>query len=118
MDANIPDFSHLPVTIRRWKFAKRQSIEIDRDFVKVTEKGLDAVNWDEPVLAFTGVVLRRDSGFVWSQYPGPPAFRVMLVHPDPSKTVLLHVTHVEEVARAAWQDAGRKLGLTTLDQTV
>ena len=56
----IPDFSRLPVTIHRWKLGKRQTIEISRDLVRVTEKGLHASKWDEPVSAFKGILRRRD----------------------------------------------------------
>ena len=91
MAADIPDFSHLPVTIRRWKFATRQSIEIDRDFVKVTEKGLFWANWEEPLSAFIGVLRRTETEVRGGgQYSQPVTVHfVELVHPSPAKTLRL-----------------------------
>ncbi len=119
MAADIPDFSHLPVTIRRWKFTKRQSIEIDRDFVKVTEKGLFATNWKEPLSAFLGVV----GGTVQeSRVACGPEGRTItvhvlnLVHPDRTKNVRLYKAGEDEEIRALWKEAARALDLPALDE--
>ncbi|NIO21162.1 MAG: hypothetical protein GTN76_10580 [Candidatus Aenigmarchaeota archaeon] len=85
----IPDITYLLVTIRRLKFGKRQTIEIHCDLVRVTEKGLFATKWSEPVSAFKGVLLRKiqRGGGKYSFW----VHAVELVHPDKDKTLLLAI---------------------------
>ncbi|MFX0201335.1 MAG: hypothetical protein ACFFCW_34910 [Candidatus Hodarchaeota archaeon] len=112
----IPDFSHLPVTIRRLKLGKRQSIEIHRDLVRVTEKGLFATKWNEPVSAFKGVLLRQIVGG-GGQY-AHVAHLVELVHPDKDKTLRLYKSLRVEEVRKLREDAACALDLPLLDETV
>ena len=119
MTKEVPDFSHLPVTIRRWKLGKRQTIEIHRDFVRFTERGLFARNWEEPLSAFEGVLCRtateaRGGGVevtIWV-----PVHLVELVHPDTKKTLRLYKTNEEEGIRKLWEDAAKALDLPALDE--
>jgi hypothetical protein len=112
----IPDFSRLPVTIRRWKFGKRRTIEISRDLVKVRETGLFASKWTEPVSAFKGILRRAkeedrgEGGVVMVHF-------VELVHPDRKKTIRLYKADKEEGIRTLWKDAAHALHLTALDET-
>lgn len=121
----IPDFSRLPVTIHRWKLGKRQTIEISRDLVRVTEKGLHASKWDEPVSAFKGILRRRDE----ETQSGPAAMGfgggikvtvhlVELVHPDRRKTIRLYKADTEKDIKKLWKDAARALHLSALDETI
>ncbi len=118
----IPDFSRLPVTIQRWKLGKRQTIEISRDLVRVTEKGLYASNWDEPVSAFKGILRRTDEETRAGGGPEGGSMKVTvhlveLVHPDRRKTIRLYEADTEEDIRKLWKDAARALHLSALDET-
>ena len=113
MAKDMPDFSRLPVTIRRRKLGKRQTIEIHRDFVKVTEKGLFATNWEEPVAAFEGVLRRRDrEPRRGGRYA--PVHLVELVHPNTTKTLRLYKAEKKEGIHKLWEDAARALDLPAL----
>ncbi len=112
----IPDFSHLPVTIRRLKFGKRQTIEIHRDLVRVTEKGLFTTNWNEPVSAFIGVLPRKIIALGGEQSPDF-LHLVELVHPDKDKNLLLYKTPGKKRMRKLWEDAACALDLALLEET-
>lgn len=116
-----PDFSRLPVTIHSWKLAKRQTIKISHDFVRVTEKGLNASKWEEPVSAFRGILRRTDEE---TQGVGPQGeggkvtvHLVELDHPDRRKTIRLYKSESGEDIRKLWKDAARALHLAALDET-
>jgi hypothetical protein len=112
----IPDFSYLPVTIRRLKFGKRQTIEIQRDLVRVTEKGLFATKWSEPVSAFKGVLV-REIMVGGGRYSSPHVCHLIeLVHPDKDKTLLLYKTTREEEMHKLREDAACALDLPLLDK--
>ncbi len=117
MAKDMPDFSHLPVTIRRWKIGKRQTIEIDRDFVRVTEKGLAAANWAVSTSAFKGVLRRTDAETPGGWAREVTVHLVELAHPDPTKTLRLYKHDEEKGTRKLWVDAARALGLPALDET-
>ena len=125
MAKDMPDFSHLPVTIR----SGGRTIEIGRDFVRVTETGLlGGEHWEEPLSAFTGILRRTDAvggGDIYSN-----VHLVELVHPDTKKTLQLYQADAEEGIRKLWKktdaeegihnlwkDAARALNLPALDET-
>ena len=111
MDTDIPDFSHLPVTIRRWKFVKRQTIEIERGLVRVTEKGLGATKWEEPLSRFRCIRLRTKFSLGGEAGHGGTYYRIELEHPVPRKTVMLCEITKEEKARKIWKDAALRFNL-------
>lgn len=116
----IPDFSHLPVTIRRWKLPKRQTIEIHRGVTRVTEKGLFGTKWNEPISAFKGVLRRKDARSQPTMEGGCPVtcHLVELVHPHKDKTLLVHEATKEGGIRKLWHDAACALDLPALDETL
>ena len=119
MAKEMPDFSHLPVSISRWKLGKHRIIKVHPDFVKVTEQGLNARNWEEPVSAFEGVLRRRDTE---TRGSGQHSYTVTvhlveLIHPDEKKTLRLYKADEEEGIRKLWEDAARALNLPALDET-
>lgn len=119
MAMKIPDFSHLPVTVRRWKLGKRQTIEIHRDLVRVTEKGLFATKWDEPVSAFEGVLRRKDTQITGGEHVSMVTYYLVeLVHPDTKKTLRLYQANKEVGIRKLWKDVACALDLPALDETV
>ena len=117
-----PDFTHLPVTIRRWKGLRMEKIEIHRDQITVTERGLfGKTKWTESVSAFRGLLRRTDLAIgVGGGVMAPTASEytnhlLELVHPEKEKTVLLFVTTKEEIIRKMWKDAAHSLDLPDLE---
>ncbi len=119
-----PNFTRLPVTIRRWKGFKRERIEIHRDQITVTEKGIfGEKKWTEPVSAYksllhrTDLQIRSESEF---GFMGPDrvylhtVYLLELIHPNHEKTLLIFRTPEEKVIRQMWKDAARALNLPAL----
>jgi Tfp pilus assembly protein PilF len=116
LDKKLPDFSNLPVKISRWKLGKKQTIEISRDLITVTEKGLFANNWSEPVSTFTGTL--REKYTVRHGDSGSKTYhKVELVHPDEDKAVPIYKAREEKGIRRLSETAARALNLPVLEKT-
>ena len=141
-----PEFTHLPVTIRRWKGFKREIIDIRRDTITVTEVGVfSKKRWVEPVSAYEGVLLESKIGvkywgdddaetptkvYPWEERPSwddkvelSVIHRVILVHSDQDKTLLVFEAvdqrsdeELREI-RKTWMDAVHALGLPALERS-
>ncbi len=129
-----PDFARLPVTIRRWKGLKREKIEIHRELVTVTERGVfGEKKWTEPMATFEGVLCRMITQIGGDESGAHSLYNIHLlelIHPEQEKTVLLYQTtsyvgHIrgfggpfekEQRVRKMWKDASHALNLPALQQ--
>lgn len=122
LNKKIHDFSNLPLKLRRWKPYKHQTIEIRRDFITFTEKGLFSNNWSEPVFAFKGVLRRKYTVTTGAgEHSTFATYQdVILDHPDKDKTLLVYRTSVESEdkdIRKLWEVTARALNLLALEKT-
>jgi hypothetical protein len=113
-----PNFSRIPVTFRRrrWHLGRLQTIEIDRDRVRVRKKGLFATDWEEPLSAFTGVVRRTRMRIFMGLL-----HLVELVHPDRGKSLRLYdgsefSGYDKETSYKQWRDTADVLDLPAYDE--
>ena len=103
-----PDFSQLPVTIRRGTLIKSETIRIDRDGVEVVVKGpVRTTQGRAKLTAFEGVrrrtvTERRGAGR--SARDGTRHL-VELVHGDGDKTIRLQESGTDDGVRALWEQA-------------
>ncbi len=122
LNKKIHDFSNLPLKLRKWKLYKHQTIEIRRDFITFTEKGLFSNNWSEPVFAFKRVLRRKYTVTTGAGEHSTSAtyYDVILDHPDKDKTLLVYRTSVESEdkdIRKLWEVTARALNLPALEKT-